>query len=171
MPPRAGESYAEWRRRLGAELHDCEVCGNSFWVPAAQRRIKGGGRFCSRPCKYQGSTAHKQRRGPRVTRHSHGYLLEWAPDHPRSSHGRVLQHILVAEAMLCRPLAADEEIHHRNERREDNRPANLEICKTGEHQRRHAADPAVRRRLAAQGRRSMERARRDPKTGRLLPRK
>jgi hypothetical protein len=40
--------------------------------------------------------------------------------------GRSLQvHRLVAEAILCRPLSASEEVHHVNECRSDNRPANL----------------------------------------------
>jgi hypothetical protein len=100
-------------------MRSCRVCGTQFWVTRSQQRIKGGGTFCSMPCKRAGSTAHKQRRGPLVSKHSAGYLLEWAPDHPRSSRGRVLQHILIAEALLGRPLAANEEVHHINERRDD----------------------------------------------------
>jgi hypothetical protein len=57
-----------------------------------------------------------------------GYTLELCPDHPRSSkQGYVLEHILVMEETIGRPLVKGENIHHKNGVRTDNRPENLEL--------------------------------------------
>lgn len=79
-------------------------------------------------------------RGPRkhLGAHSAGYVLAWAPEHPRASRGRVFEHILVVEKAIGRRLARDEEVHHVNEIKTDNRPENLVVMKRGEHQRLHA---------------------------------
>lgn len=39
----------------------------------------------------------------------------------------MLQHRLIMERVLGRPLLDGEEVHHRNAIRDDNRPANLEL--------------------------------------------
>lgn len=168
--PRKSSPYSVERRLAqGSELRACEVCGAEFWVSRAQReKIKGGGRFCSRACKYAGSTAHKQRRSAEVTRHSAGYLLQWAPDHPRANHGRVLQHILILEDMLGRPLADDEEAHHVNGVRDDNRPENLQVTRKGVHQAMHWTLPEFRARQRE--RRLLDPQPTDPVTGRFIPR-
>lgn len=60
-----------------------------------------------------------------------GYRMIRMPNHARARvNGYVLQHIVIAEAMLGRPLAPGEEVHHRNEQRADNRPANLQVYAT-----------------------------------------
>jgi hypothetical protein len=52
-------------------------------------------------------------------------------DHPRArKNGYVLEHILVAEKMLGRALKPGEEVHHKNRKRADNRPSNLQIFST-----------------------------------------
>lgn len=62
-----------------------------------------------------------------------GYVLEMRRGHPRASrHGYVFQHILVAEAKYGMPLGREYTVHHRNNSKADNRPANLEL-RLGQH--------------------------------------
>lgn len=57
-----------------------------------------------------------------------GYVSVYVPGHPMASpQGNVLEHRLVMSEMLGRPLAARENVHHRNGIRTDNRPENLEL--------------------------------------------
>lgn len=58
-----------------------------------------------------------------------GYVFLRLPDHPRANPytGRVREHIVVMEQVLGRSLLPDEEVHHKNARRDDNRPSNLEL--------------------------------------------
>jgi hypothetical protein len=51
---------------------------------------------------------------------------DWS--HPRAGpNGYVFEHILVIESVLGRQLWPDENVHHRNGVRDDNRPENLEL--------------------------------------------
>lgn len=68
----------------------------------------------------------------------HGYVEEFVgARHPRGqqAQGWVYQHILVAEFVLGRRLRPGEEVHHKNHQRNDNRWANLRVCRT---RREHA---------------------------------
>lgn len=57
-----------------------------------------------------------------------GYRRVRMPTHPKAQHnGYVIEHVLVAERMLGRPLKPGEEVHHRNRIRADNRPENLQV--------------------------------------------
>ncbi len=50
------------------------------------------------------------------------------PEHPRArTAGYVFEHILVIEDFLERHLMPDEQVHHRNGVRDDNRLENLEL--------------------------------------------
>ena len=67
-------------------------------------------------------------KGGRYIEPEKGYVMVRQPDHPRARHnGYVLEHILVAEQMLGRPLEPGEEVHHINRQKDDNRPENLQI--------------------------------------------
>lgn len=71
-------------------------------------------------------------------KHSGGYILAYAPDHPnRDRRGFVLEHRLVMEQHLGRFLGADEIVHHINENKEDNRIENLELTGRAEHAKHH----------------------------------
>ena len=60
-----------------------------------------------------------------------GYRGAGWPEHPNASrNGRVSQHTAVMAAVLGRPVAEGETVHHKNGVRSDNRPENLELWVT-----------------------------------------
>jgi len=79
-------------------------------------------------CRTEVGSQNSNWRGGR-TRHKAGYVMVWAPKHPRARKNSpyVFEHILVVEDLLGRHLADGESVHHINGIREDNRPENLEL--------------------------------------------
>lgn len=67
-------------------------------------------------------------------KHSEGYILIYRPGSPNANkHGFAMEHRIVAEEMIGRPLKRDEVVHHINEVKTDNRPENLLVLSRGEH--------------------------------------
>lgn len=70
------------------------------------------------------------------TKHQLGYVMIWCPDHPRAHvAGYVFEHILVAEHAIGHHLPVKAQVHHVNEKKDENRGSNLVIC---EDQKYHA---------------------------------
>ena len=73
-------------------------------------------------------TPDKERPGGSRVFQRGGYVLIHTPTHPDSyKDGYVLEHRLVMEQVLGRRLVKGETVHHKNGRRDDNRPENLEL--------------------------------------------
>jgi hypothetical protein len=85
-----------------------------------QRRRRG-----HKPCDIEGCEAPRQHRGNYCLTHGNrtrgGYVVH------KAGGVRVVQHRAVMERMLGRTLRAFESVHHKNGRRDDNRPSNLEL--------------------------------------------
>jgi len=63
-----------------------------------------------------------------------GYRLLKKKEHPRANgRGYVMEHILIAEQKLGRPLAPDEVVHHLNGIKYDNREENLFVMPRRKH--------------------------------------
>jgi hypothetical protein len=67
-----------------------------------------------------------------------GYVAVKRPDHPRKMQDDlVYEHILIAEKMLGRELIDDEQIHHLDFNRQNNKKSNILVLKKGMHTKLH----------------------------------
>jgi len=63
-----------------------------------------------------------------------GYVRIYVPMHSEANTwGYVYEHRIIAEQMMKRSLLANEIVHHKNGKRWDNRPENLEVMDKGDH--------------------------------------
>jgi hypothetical protein len=122
----------------------CEQCGEIFRVlPSELRKAAKRGharRYCGRECQHQAykGEGNPKWRGGRFV--SAGYIYIYKPDHPYATKdGYVMEHRLVAEEHLQRFLLPEEEVHHKNHVKDDNRWSNLKVCESSAaHRREHA---------------------------------
>jgi hypothetical protein len=121
-------------------LGDCACgCGGKTVIANTSSKRKRDRCIKGRPKKLiqhhhiqygQGNPNYKGGRNKR----SDGYIEILIPGHNRATGiGYVLEHIVVAEIILGKPLPAKAEIHHINQDRTDNRPENLVICQDNAH--------------------------------------
>lgn len=111
--------------RVAVLLFVCEHCGSEFQVVPGLAKYNAN-RFCSKAC--EGASRTQASLG-KTYRTSDGYIVVFEPDHPcaQPSTGRVMQHVKVVADTLGRPLQPNENVHHKNGKRDDNRPQNLEL--------------------------------------------
>ncbi len=76
-----------------------------------------------------------------IYKRTDGYIYILKPNHPHASKrdGYVLQSRLVMEKMLGHYLKPEEIVHHKNDKRDDDRPENLKLFPANsEHTRFHS---------------------------------
>lgn len=110
--------------KLPIEIKTCPQCSNDFPV------YRVGTKFCSVACNNNWHSGKNSATWVDGKKRIRGYIAIKAPEHPyASSNGRVLEHRLVMEKILGRYLEPHERVHHKNGKRDDNRPENLELWK------------------------------------------
>lgn len=122
--------YCTGRKRTG-DWTPCAQCGKPRYVQPNQAK-RGEGRYCSPRCQYMNQPGRPNKVGNRFLTSSGYVAVIVAPSKQQ------LEHRLVVEAALGRPLRSDEEVHHRNGDKLDNRLENLEVLSPSAHQTRHA---------------------------------
>lgn len=109
------------KARLMVGAGDCVDCGT---------KTSCKGYLRCKPCsdKHRKGENHPLYKGGRtITPRGYVYLSGY-PDHPNAKGaGSIAEHVLVMSQMLGRPLTKDENVHHKNGIRYDNRPENLEL--------------------------------------------
>lgn len=125
-----------WQAR-NAQTFDCEVCGTHVRLSPSQHRFRLGGRFCSRKCMGDAHLARpldRMHNGRPAKLSTTGYVQVYEPDHPRADRGGwVFEHRLVVEARIGRYLEPEENVHHLNGVKDDNRSENLVVLGHTEH--------------------------------------
>lgn len=121
----------------GTYFRPCDTCGTAFKVrpsDVSKAALRGHQppRFCSVACQhatYGGDGNPKWRGGSIIVS---GYRYLHVPDHPHATQdGYVAEHRLVVEGVIRRYLEPVEVVHHRNHRKLDNRPENLQLMENG----------------------------------------
>lgn len=129
----------EWRSKNFSKEENCAICGKTFHL-IFQREKMGKGKYCSNKCRgaaLRGKLASNWKGGRRIR--PDGYIILHLPNHPRAyADGCVLEHIIIAEQKIGKPLPPKAVVHHINGKTSDNRPENLLICKdNAEHRHIH----------------------------------
>ena len=116
----------------------CEHCNAEMYREMSPS--KGQYRFCSPKCKGQylqaGNRSPNWRGGRKIT--SSGYVLLYCPIAVGANPtGYILEHRLVLQGVLGRPMKTTEAVHHKDGNRANNHPENLKVMLRGNHAALH----------------------------------
>src|SRR3990167_2628575 len=132
-------------KRIDKGVFKCPACGTQFERHYSQVVVKEPRCSRSRTAKlrienkFPCGPTHPNWKGGRRNRGKYIQLL--ARDHPSAdSHGYIMEHRLVMEKHLGRPIIKSEHVHHKNGHYKDNRIENLEVITHSEHMRQHAIE-------------------------------
>lgn len=105
-------------------------CGVMF------RPLRAGSRYCSRPCAWANNGGHNRKQETWWIGQK-GYVIGriWEGESQRN----VRQHVVVMERHIGRRLLPNEDVHHLNGNKQDNRIENLALMTKAEHSRLHNA--------------------------------
>lgn len=121
-------------RKLEKARRRCHPCSYQARKSRLQNRCKECNKLVSlncttglcKSCGRKGVLSPQWKGGTRID--ESGYRLLLIPDHPHAhKSGYVLEHIVVMSQHLGRALRPEENVHHRNGVRDDNRLENLEL--------------------------------------------
>ena len=119
----------------------CSECGCSENIITYEyAKFKGLCKKCMYKKRKNGSKVYETER--RFHKHD-GYIYlfgEEFENHPRKSARGVLEHIHLMEQKLGRSITIDEEVHHINKIRHDNRLENLIVLSRSEHKKIHKTE-------------------------------
>lgn len=120
------------RRNRKLEDKNCEACGKLY------RPKKSSSRFCSRPCMWS-KNGGRNKKKESWWKNSSGYIegRVWIDEHTQI---QVKQHRWIMEKHLGERLSPNDDVHHINGIKDDNRIENLELIPHGEHTKHHNID-------------------------------
>lgn len=136
------------RKKVDRLVVNCLWCGKPSQLRIKEVRIHGRGKYCSASCHGKAwSTGENNRNwsGGRIVAAT-GYVYIKSPTHPRAdSRNYVAEHRLVMEKHVCRYLLPQEEVHHLNKDKQDNRIENLELfANHAEHIKRYHRNNGIK---------------------------